>query len=102
MCLDDNKETGSAQGEYQLFGIDLISEYQFTGRLYIRTDRLDPIRTTHALYFACDQVAPFPVDWEAGKLIYSQNFRTLEGELWDKLYHFISFDSFPFLINILS
>ncbi len=95
MCTD-NKEIGPAQVVYQFFGLNLISDYPFTSRLRVRMDKPDLIELPHALYFTCNQLPPFPVNWEAGKLVYSYRYSTPNGELWDKLYHFDIYDVFRF------
>jgi hypothetical protein len=38
--------------------------------------------------FACDQLPPFPVDLETGKLVYSLRYHTADAEMEDKLFRF--------------
>jgi hypothetical protein len=81
---------------YQFYGLNLISNYPFVGELNIRGDALDMDELSSPVCFACDDLPPFPVNWEEGKVVYSQKYCNIDGEAWDKLYHFYSYDVFRF------
>jgi hypothetical protein len=76
---------------YLLFGLSLISDFPFIRKLNTSTDKPDPSRLM-PVYFACNNIPPFPVIWEEGNVVYSQRYRSANGESWDKLYHFADYD----------
>jgi hypothetical protein len=91
-----DKEDGSSPVIYQIFGLDLISEYKFVSKMYRNADKSSSEDFSSRVFFTCSQFSPFSVDWENGELIYYWGYSTAEGVQWNKLYHFDTFDVFQF------
>ncbi|MBI5352500.1 MAG: hypothetical protein HZB50_07680 [Chloroflexi bacterium] len=76
---------------YQLFGVNLISDFTFTGELCIGRNETNEEACISSLQFFCNRFPPYSVDWGTGKLIYYYPHPTSVGVLWDKLYDFGDF-----------
>ncbi len=90
-----NNRASLVQAVYQLFGLNLVSEYPFIGRMNNKANTIN-LAPSPVLHFTCNQNPPFTAEWENGKLIYSYRYRTSDGDLWDRLYLFDTYAVWQF------
>ena len=88
----DEEGTGSTRVEYQLFGIDLVSDYPFRSSLFIKKGKSDSIGPAQVVFFSCSQSAPFPADQQLRDLFYSPGCDAADMERENEIYQLGAYD----------
>jgi hypothetical protein len=81
---------------YQVFGLELVSEFNFSVDFLPKPNALGSDSISSRVLFSCQQLPPFPINWEEGTLIYSWRPSTGGTGQSNELYHFESCDVIRF------